>query len=192
MAYKNKEDAQAARKRWVEANREKVLASRQRWTEKRRELRKDPEYRAKEAGERRVMRRNMTPEQLAADYERRKKYQRDWHRTHYKERYARMKERMAADPEYAAKINAMWRRNNQKRKAEGKKPNETPEARERRLQRTREYHAKKAREKKMMAALTPAPPKPKAEPAPKAVAKKATQPTRKPGRLVAMAGWHRW
>lgn len=96
--------------------------------------------------------------------------------------YATKKERMAADPEYAAKIREEWRRANANRYA-----NETPEEKEKRKQRNREACAKRYQKQKAAQALLPKPEKPK--PAPKAP---PVSPRAKPGRLMALAGWHRF
>lgn len=96
--------------------------------------------------------------------------------------YAVKKARMAADPEYAARIRAEWARANKRRY-----DNETPEEREKRLLRKKELSAKRYQKQKAARALLPKPEKPK--PAPKA----PSIPQRaKPGRLMALAGWHRW
>jgi len=93
--------------------------------------------------------------------------------------YARKKERMAADPEYAERIREEWRRANATRYAK-----ETPEERELRKQRNREACAKRYREWK--AKQPPKEDKPKLSSRPAAINKP------KPGRLMALAGWHRW
>lgn len=133
---------------------------------------------------------NMTPEQLEAHKAATRKYNREWMRAHYEDRYARMKERMATDPEYAAKMKDMSARANKKRRGQGIA--ETPEQRERRLQRDREYAAKRAREKKLMAELIPAKAKAPAPKAPKPPAAPKTPPftLRKVGRILALSRWH--
>lgn len=96
--------------------------------------------------------------------------------------YATKKERMAADPEYAAKIRDEWRRANANRYA-----NETPEEKEQRRQRNREQAAKSYQKRKAAQELLPKIEKPK--PAPKAP---PISQRPKPGRLMALAGWHRF
>lgn len=97
-------------------------------------------------------------------------------------RYERKKQRMAADPEYAERIKAEWKRAREKRYK-----NETPEAREKRLERKRESSAKRYEDWKAKQ-----PPKPKAEPKPKSKRVTPESPRKKPGRLMALAGWHKW
>jgi len=99
-----------------------------------------------------------------------------------KNRYEEKKRRMAADPDYAAKIRAEWKRANEKRYA-----NETPEEREKRLEYKREVSAERYRKWKEKQ-----PPKPKPEPKPKAAPVTPQSPRKKPGRLMALAGWHKW
>lgn len=97
-----------------------------------------------------------------------------------KYRYAVKKERMANDPEYAAKIRNEWKRANEKRYA-----NETPEEKEARLKHHRKRQRERYREwKAKQPEKPPRQPKPKTEKAPK-------PPTniRKPGRLLALIGW---
>jgi hypothetical protein len=94
-------------------------------------------------------------------------------------KYELKKARMAADPEYAERIREEWRRANANRLA-----NETPEEREKRKQRNREACAKRYQEWK--AKQPPKEDKPKPTPKPAAINKP------KPGRLMALAGWHRW
>lgn len=191
MAYADKQKEKEVKRQWAQNNPDRIKAMRERWNEKRRQRREDEAYRAGEAAAKRKLRKNMTPEETEAYYASRREYQRNWQKAHYKETYARMKARMAEDPEYAAKIKAQWTARNGNRVGRPK-PEETPEQREKRLQRNREYYAKKAREKKMMEALHLAPPKEPKRLVRKAEPKKLVVPTRKPGRLVAMAGWHRW
>lgn len=95
-------------------------------------------------------------------------------------RYEEKKRRMAADPEYAAKIKAEWKRANKNRYK-----NETPEQREKRLERKKISSAKRYQEWK---AKQP----PKQEPKPKSKPVAPESPRKKPGRLMALAGWHRW
>lgn len=101
-------------------------------------------------------------------------------------KYAEVKERIASDPEYAAHLREIWKRANANRRARIL-ASETPEEREARLQRKREDRAKRAKEKKAME-----PPKPeKPKPAPNAPRNIVTTKN-KPGRLMALAGWHRF
>lgn len=125
----------------------------------------------------------MTPEQLEAHKEAKRKYAREWARANKDKRYARMKERMAADPEYKAKVQKQWAESNAKRRASGKKYNESPEARAKRLQREKEYKAKRYREWRL---ANPLPEKPKKEEKSKIV---STDYKRKPGRFLALSGW---
>lgn len=175
-----------AKRRWNAANPDKVKASRERYNEKRRQKRADQVYRAAENARHYERRKDVSPERKAELAEGRKTYQREWHKAHYKERYAAMKERMATDPEYAAQVKANWARSYAKRKG---KTEETPEQRERRLQRDREYRAKKTRDQKMMEAIVPAKtraPAPKAPPAPKS----PVHHKPRMGRMQALSKWY--
>lgn len=191
MAYKDPAKAAEKKREWEAANPEKVKAAREAYNEKRRQRRRDAVVRADEAAIKRLMYREMNPEQKAAMLESRKAYQREWQKKHYAETYARYKERMATDPEFAAQERARQRARNAKRG--NRKENETPEQREKRLQQNREYNAKRYREKKAMQALVPALPKqvkPKAPPPPPKPKAPPVVFKRKPGRLLAMAGWN--
>lgn len=132
-----------------------------------------------------MRKKHMTPEQVEAKLEAKRKYAREWARANKDKRWARMKERMAADPEYRAKILDQVRKSNAKRRSAGViKKDESPEERERRLQRDREYRAKKRREYRL---ANPLPIKPPKEEKPKAKVKLDCK--RKPGRLLALSGW---
>lgn len=193
MAYKNKEDEKAARRKWNEQNPEKLRAIRERYNEKRREKRRDAEYRAVEAGLRVKYRRHMTPEDREVYLAERRAYQRQWHKEHYAETRARHKERMKNDPEYAARQKELWTAKAARLK--GIPRNETPEQRENRLRKNREYNAKKYREKRLQEQLVRA-----AQELPKQVAPSPPPPPKpsvnstkkKPGRLAALAGWYRF
>lgn len=194
MAYKDPAKAAAKKREWEAANPEKVKAAREAYNEKRRQRRRDAVVRGDEAAIKRLMYREMNPEQKAAMLESRKAYHREWQKKHYAERYAAYKERMKTDPEFAEQERARWREKNAKRG--NRKDNETPEQRERRLQRNREYNAQKYREKKAMLALVPAEQKvtPKVAPPPPPP-KPAFNPhahKKRPGRLMALAGWNRF
>lgn len=89
---------------------------------------------------------------------------------------------MATDPEYAAKIRAEWARANKRRYE-----NETVEQREARLQHKRELSAEQYRKRKALE-----PPKPPKAPKPKAAPKAQHIAVKRPGRIMALAGWHRW
>lgn len=194
MAYKDPAQAAAKKREWEAANPEKVKAARELYNEKRRQRRRDAVVRGDEAAIKRLMYREMTPEQRAELLESRKEYQRQWRRDNYEKTYARHKERMRNDPEYAEKVRAYARQRNALRG--NRKENETPEQRERRLQRNREYNAQRYREKKMMQALKPVEPK---VVTPKVTAKPIELPEpkfnphanrKKPGRLLALSGWN--
>lgn len=194
MAYADKAKEKRAKEEWNKNNPDKLKQIRERYNEKRRQKRRDAVVRGDEAAIKRLLYREMTPEQKAELLESRKEYQREWRKRNYEQTYARHKERMLNDPEYAEKRKAEWRAKNAQRG--NRKENETPEQRERRLQRDREYNAKRYRERKAMQALVPA--------TPKAVTPKVTAPPppppkfnpyankKKPGRLMAIAGWHRF
>lgn len=94
--------------------------------------------------------------------------------------YAKKQARMKADPEYAERIREEWRRANERRYAK-----ETPEEREKRMQRNREKTRKSYQKRKAALALLPKPEKPKPD-------RKHSVATKKPGRLMALAGWLRW
>ena len=128
---------------------------------------------------------DLTPEQVQAKLEAKRKYHREWARAHEKERWARMKERMAVDPEYREEYKRKAREANAKRR--GKPKNETPEARERRLQREREYKAKKYREWRLANPIVPKKPKPPKEKKPKSQSSPSFK--KKPGRLLVLSGW---
>lgn len=203
MAYKDKEEEKRKKREWHVNNPDKVRAMRQRASEKRRQLKlADPEHMEKERVKNRMKRLNMTEEELKAwDQEKkeyRRKYNREWARAH-KEKYAgrhqRIKERMENDPEFAEKMRKKWQESNAKRRGAG--VDETPEQRERRLQRLREHKAKKARELAIMNGLSPmiktvskSNDKPK-EQKPKYNPK--TNPNfKKPGRILAQFKWNRY
>jgi len=132
-----------------------------------------------------MRKKHMTPEQLEAKLEAKRKYAREWARANKDKRWDRMKERMAADPEYRAKILEQTRKSNAKRRGSGIiKKDESPEERERRLQREREYRAKKRREFRLANPLPPRPPKTE-----KPKEKIKSDYKRKPGRLLALSGW---
>lgn len=132
-----------------------------------------------------MRKKNMTPEQLEAKLEAKRKYAREWARANKDKRWARMKERMAADPEYRAKVLEQSRVSNAKRRANGlPKRDESSEERERRLHRQREYRAKKRRDYRLANSLPAKPPK---KEKPKANVKSDYK--RKPGRLLALSGW---
>lgn len=130
---------------------------------------------------------DLTPEQAEAKLDAKRKYQREWAKADQKNRWARMKERMAADPEYRAEYLRKSSEANARRR-EKSKENETPEARERRLQRDREYRAKKRREWRLANPIVPKEPKPPKEKKPNKVPPQSNF-KRKPGRLLALAGW---
>lgn len=193
MAYADKQKEKEVKWKWYLENQDRVKAARERYNDKRRQARLDPTVLAQEAKRKRMKRLKMNEEEYAVyeqqKLEEKRKYHREWARAHYPTRYAKIKARMAADPEYAAKMKEQWTRNTNKRRARG--VDETPEQRERRLQRDREYSAKKAREKKLMAQLTPAKPKavtPKVTPPPPP--QKLMPPIRKRGRFQALSKWH--
>lgn len=195
MAYADKQKEKEVKRKWYDENQDRVKASRERYNEKRRQERRDPEVLAVEARRKRMKRLNMTEEEYAVyeqqRLEEKRKYHREWNRAHAnKGRYAKIKERMAVDPEFAAKMRDQQARANAKRRAT---MNETPEQREKRLQRNREYSAKRQREKQMTAQLVPAKPKPvtpKVAPPPPPPKKPLHQFKKKPGRLLALAGWN--
>ena len=195
MAYADKEREKEVKTAWRLANQDRVKAAQERYNEKRRQARLDPEFLGKEAARKRARRRKMTDEEYAV-YEQQqqadlRKYRREWAKEHYQERIRKQKERMAADPEYAAKLKDQWTRANAKRRQNGKPAyNESPEARERRLQRDRERRARDARDRKLMADLIPiqkpAPQKLMPPPPPK-----PKMPTiKKMGRFAALSKWH--
>lgn len=195
MAYKDKEKEREIKRKWYQENQDRVQASRERYNEKRRQERRDPEVLAVEARRKRMRRLNMTEEEYAVfeqeRLEQKRKYHREWNRAHAnKGRYAKIKERMAQDPEYAAKMREQQARANAKRRSNR---DETPEEREKRLQKAREYDAKRRREKRLMAQLVPGLPKqvkPKAPPPPPKPKAPPVVFRRKPGRLLALAGWN--
>ena len=200
MAYRDKEKQKEKRREWYKNNPDRVKAMRERANEKRRQLRlSDPEYLKRERVQKRMARLKMTEEELAAYDEQKRqyknKYNREWAKRNGANTYARIKERMASDPEYAERMRAQWKRNNAKRNRNQKVENETPEQRERRLQSQREYRARKAREKKLMEQLTPV----IKTVVKKEVKPKETQPKpkpnlniKKPGRFAMMARWNNY
>ena len=102
MAYKNKEDEKAAKKRWAERNPDRIQAHREKYNAQRKQkLQESAEYRAKLAAERKKLRSEMTPEELDAYYASRRKYQREWQKANYERRYEKHKIRMKEDPAYA-------------------------------------------------------------------------------------------
>ena len=130
----------------------------------------------------------MTPEQIEAKAAYLRKYRREWARANQKKRWIRMKERMAVDPEYREKYLEQVRQATAKCRVLGlTKKEETPEEREKRLQREREYRAKKRREYRLANPLPVKEPKSPKEEKPKVKVK--TDYKRKPGRLLALAGW---
>lgn len=193
MAYADKEREKEFKRIWRLANQDKVKAAQERYNEKRRRERLDPEFRAQEAARKRQRRRNMTDEEFAAHealmLERKRECRRLWARAHSEGRYGRIKARMEADPEYAAKMREQWKRHNAKR---NRNADETPEQRERRLQRNREYNAKRYREKKLMEQLIPAEKKvtPKVTAPPPPPPKPKLPTVRKMGRFAALSKWH--
>jgi hypothetical protein len=178
-------DKNEAKRRWNADNPEKVKASRERYNEKRRQKRADQEYRAAENARHYELRKDVSPERKAEIQKRDREYHRQWRQANAKERYAKMKERMAADPEYAAHVKANWARSYAKQPKAG---NETPEQREKRLQRKREYRAKKAREEKMKDALVPARTRDAATAAP--VKKPPVYHKPRMGRMQALSKWY--
>lgn len=195
MAYADKQKEKEAKEKWNRENPEKLKAIREAYNEKRRQKRRDAVVRGDEAAIKRLMYREMDPAQKAAMLESRKEYQRQWQKDNYEKNRARHKERMLNDPEYAEKVRAYARQRNALRG--NRKENETPEQRERRLQRDREYNAKRYREKKAMQALIPVEPKvvtPKVAPPPPLPTPKFNPHANKkrPGRLMALAGWNRF
>ena len=198
MAYKDKEQEKLNKKAWREANPDKVKAMQDRGNARRRELRKGDGFAAQEYKRKRMKRLNMTEEELdaydAKKLEEKREKDREYAKKGYVTRYQLMKERMASDPEYAEKIKEQQRERSARRY--DRERNETPEKRERRLQRERERRAKKKREQKMMEQLAPIikteivkPEQPKEKPKynPK------TNPNfKKPGRLAMMAKWNRY
>lgn len=128
---------------------------------------------------------DMTPEQLEAKAADLRKYRREWAKKNETKRWARMKERMAADPEYRAEyLRKVSEANARRRKKLSE--NETPEDKEKRLQRNREYDAKKRREWRLANPTVPKETKPPKEKKPKTV---TTDYKRKPGRLLSLMGW---
>ena len=127
---------------------------------------------------------DMTPEQLVAFKEYWRRYSRDWARKNYSRRMEKHKKRMETDPEYAARIKSYYEKS-AGRDWEARKAAESPEARERRLQRNREHKAKKYREWRL---ANPIEPKPQKQENPK----QKSQPfakDKKPGRILASLGW---
>jgi hypothetical protein len=190
MAYKDKEKEKEVKRRWNKENPDKVKATRARYNEKRRQQRLDPEFRAKEAARKRQRLSKLNDEEFAIyeaqRLERKRESRRKWAKANSDGKYSKIKERMEVDPEFAAKMREKWRVASNKRSY--KVEDETPEQRDRRLQRQREYRAKLAREKKLMEQLSPAKPK-KPEPAPK-TAKPKPAPFKKMGRLTALTKWY--
>jgi glucan-binding YG repeat protein len=193
MAYKDKEEEKRKKREWILANPEKVKAMRARSTEKRRLMRlSDPEHLEKERVKKMLKLASMTPEERAAydqeKIEKKRTYKREWSRKNSDGRHQKIKEKMEKDPEFAAKMKERWRTSNAKRR--GVEANETPEQRERRLQREREYRVKKAKEKRLMERLSsdfkvtaPKQEKPKYNP-------KTNPNFKKPGRIMARAKWN--
>lgn len=183
MAYKNKEDEKVAKKKWYLENQDKVKASRARYNEKRRQrFASEEDYRAKLAEDRQKLRKSMTPEQREEYYAKRREYQREWQKKNYARSYERHKLRMEADPEYAKHYREKCKERNARRSH--RRGDETPEQREARLRRNREAAAKLRRDKPKP------PPKPKIK-----LHKKKPQlsfEVKKPGRLLALAGWRGW
>lgn len=128
---------------------------------------------------------NMTPEQLEAHKEATRKYKREYARANQKKRWARMKERMATDPEYLAHYRKKSVEASARRRAKGYKWEASDESKEKMKQRAREYRAKKYREWRLANPIEPKVKEPKSE---KPVIK--TDYKRKPGRLLASMGWN--
>ena len=134
----------------------------------------------------------LTDEQIKARKEKKREYQKEWSKANHARIYAKLKERMADDPEYEAKIKARWAENRKRRRESGAAYCESPEAREKRLRREREYRARKARERKL---ANPVEPKEKSKPKIKKEPKLKkrvinAEVKRKPGRLLALMGWN--
>jgi len=127
----------------------------------------------------------LTDEQIEARLEKKRQYQREWSKANHERRYARLKERMAADPEFESQVKSRWEANRKKRRASGADKYESPESKEKRLNRERRYREKKKQKRKL---ANPAPPKPKVEQKPKKCVTK-TEAKKKPGRLLALMGW---
>ena len=192
MAYKDKEKEKEVKRQWNRDNPDKVKATRARYNEKRREKRLDPDFRAKEAARKRQRLSKLSDEEFAVHeaerLERKRESRRKWRDANSTGEYAKIKERMKVDPEFAAKMREKWRAASNKRSY--KTEDETPQQREKRLQRQREYRAKLAREKKLMEQLSPVEPK-RPEPAPK-TPKPKPKPVqfKKMGRFTALAKWY--
>jgi len=127
----------------------------------------------------------LTDEQIEARLEKKRQYQREWSKANHERRYARLKERMAADPEFEAKVKSRWEANRKKRRASGADKYESPESKEKRLNRERKYREKKKQERKL---ANPAQPRSKVEQKVKKCVTK-TEAKKKPGRLLALMGW---
>lgn len=126
---------------------------------------------------------DMTPEQLEACREYKRRYARQWAKANYEAAYARRKERMATDPEFAERMRKYRNKAKANQRSAGKKY-ESPEARENRLRLNREYKAKKYREWRLANPIQPKPPK---EEKPKQ--KPVEIEKKKPGRILASLGW---
>lgn len=112
---------------------------------------------------------------------------RAWAKANYARRRAEHKQRMLDDPEYALRQREIQKAANARRRSKmkelGLKPKESPESAEKRRQRAREYKAKKYREWRLANPIEPKPKKEEPPPKPK------TDYKRKPGRIMALAGW---
>lgn len=113
--------------------------------------------------------------------EKRRAAQRKWARDNYKRQYERHKEKMASDPEYAARYRERMQKKSRVRRAE------TPAQRERRLQRDRENKARKYREMRAARPLVP-----RETPKPKVREPKAVYQKPRVGRILALSRWYKW
>ena len=125
----------------------------------------------------------MTPEQLEAFKENRRKYSREWAKANYKRLYEKRKERMLVDPEYAERVR-LYAQKTSIKKWDRLKQNETAEQRVKRLQRNRECKAKRYREWRLANPIQPRPPKKE-----KPKAKPVMNAKPKPGRILSSLGW---
>jgi len=175
-------------KDWREQNREKARLHSARYRLRKKGLDLPPETLAELERAR--------AEKKAAGLEKRREANRRWNHEHKAERAARRKERYANDPEFRERQLELAKARRAKNK-----PVLTEEQKARRLQQRREAQVKAVRASAAKAALaraemghTPKPQRVAPKPNVLTEAQKAAPKwkTKKPGRLIALCGWHGW
>jgi|LakMenEpi03Aug12_release.lakeMendotaPanAssembly.Ray.scaffolds.fasta_scaffold65029_10 hypothetical protein len=176
------------KKSWREENREKARLHSARYRLRKKGLDLPPETLAELE--------RLREEKKAASAERRKEINRRWNREHKEQRAARTKERYTNDPEFRERTLELARARRAKNKpvlTEEQKANRLRQKREAQVKATRASTAKAALARQEMGRQAePKRPAPKPNVLTEAQRKAPKWKVKKPGRLIALCGWHGW